>query len=324
MRKTEIRKMVMAGATGEYSHFIVYCDHWDYTHGTRYIKHDEDIHEVIKRIKAGGSPGMYSIEEVYNYSLDLDSQLNEFRAYHIEPLAKKEEVPYITDNLKKAISYALKMHEGQLRHDGAPYIRHPLNVVKNVLKYKKSKNLEALLISACLHDTLEDSKASYYDIVDLFGAQVASIVLELTTDEDMKNIMGKDCYLAIKMKNMSSWALVIKLCDRLDNISDLEASSEDFRQHYIDETISIMDYLLRNRDLSRTHIVIIEHIMGVLLQLCEGDEKRTSSLAEMYKILAVVKNNFDNDNDAYDKLLEVAKQLEKNNTGIARREIILQ
>ena len=63
------------------------------------------------------------------------------------------------------------------------------------------------------------------------------------------------------MKNMSSWALVIKLCDRLDNVSDLMNSDEKFRNRYARETIDILNYLLSNRELSDTHINIIKSIL---------------------------------------------------------------
>ena len=66
------------------------------------------------------------------------------------------------------------------------------------------------------------------------------------------------------MKNMSSWALVIKLCDRLDNVSDLMNSSENFRNRYSRETIDILNYLLSNRKLSDTHINIIKGILSAL------------------------------------------------------------
>ena len=170
----------------------------------------------------------------------------------------------VSKNVENAIEFATKMHQGQERLDGTPYIRHPLNVAKYVLSYKKSDNLETLLISACLHDVIEDTQATYYDVVRLFGPQVASIVLELTNDEDLKREVGKTKYLEIKMKNMSSWALIIKLCDRLDNVSDLKSCSDSFRNKYIRETIEILEYLLERRKLSKTHLSIIKAILEVL------------------------------------------------------------
>lgn len=170
----------------------------------------------------------------------------------------------VSKKVEQAIEFAAKMHQGQERLDGTPYIKHPLNVAKYVLAYKKSDNIETLLISACLHDVIEDTDATYYDIVRLFGPQVASIVLELTNDEDLKHEVGKTKYLEIKMKNMSSWALVIKLCDRLDNVSDLKSCSASFRNKYIKETMEILEYLLEKRKLSKTHLSIIKAIVEVL------------------------------------------------------------
>lgn len=325
MTKEEITRIVMNGATGEYSHCVIYCDHWDYTDSYTYVRVGEDVNDVIADIRRGGSPGMYSIEEVYNYSLDLNSQLDERRAYHIEPLSKPKkceceevkseesstlEFDHISDKFKSAIEYASRMHGGQMRKSGEPYINHPLRVVQNVLRYKKSKHIEELMISACLHDTIEDTSATYYDIVERFGMQVASLVLELSNDEDMKKEMGKERYLSIKMKNMSSWALVIKLCDRLDNISDFENHKDiEFKSRYIDETIGIVDFLLKNGKLTKTHLSIIGAIIRTLLSLSKSDAKRTRRLAEIFDVYSELKKASENIG-IYSKLLEYAGNLD--------------
>ena len=168
------------------------------------------------------------------------------------------------NSLAFALDYATRMHKGQYRRGGDEYITHPIRVANYVFQFKKSSNIETLLISAYLHDTIEDTEATFYDIAQTFGPQVASIVSELTTDIDMKNEIGKTKYLSIKMKNMSSWALVVKLCDRLDNISDLETSPEEFKKRYSKETFEIIEYLLNNRKLSKTHMNIIKCIMDKL------------------------------------------------------------
>lgn len=172
-----------------------------------------------------------------------------------------------------ALEFATRMHEGEFRKNGAPYISHPIKVAEYVSKFKISKEKDILVTAAYLHDVLENTNATYYDIVYLFGAQVASIVLELTTDEDLKKEIGKERYLEIKMKNMSSWALVIKLCDRLDNVSDLKTSNEEFRNRYSKETIEIIDYLIKNRYLSKTHLNIIKEILNSLSILYEHNEE---------------------------------------------------
>ena len=126
--------------------------------------------------------------------------------------------------IEKAKEYATRMHKGQYRKDGKDYIVHPINVANYVRQFKESSELDMLIEAAYLHDTIEDTNATYYDIVHEFGPGVASIVLELTTDEDMKNC------------------------------------SKEFIEKYKEETIDIIKYLKDNRELSNTHIKIIKEI----------------------------------------------------------------
>ena len=276
MFKEEIIENVMKGATGEYSHVLVVYDHYDHECGFTYVKKGDDVEKIINNINR---MDMTSIKEVYNYSLNLEEQFNEYRAYHIEPkcnflseIKEKLSEEKFVDAVEEAFKYALSLHSGQVRKNGVPYITHPIRVSENVIKYKKSHSLSLLVMCALLHDVLEDTDATYYDLINYFGTDVASIVKELTADTDMKNEIGKEKYLSIKMKNMSSWALVIKLCDRLDNINDLNnACDVEFKSRYINETIGILDYLINNGNLSKTHLDIIGGILDVLFDLCYED-----------------------------------------------------
>lgn len=245
--KEQIKEMVMRGNPNLYSHVLICMDHFDDSYFPKYVKKEQF---VSREISATNSD-MVSVEEVYCYDLDLEFQLSEPKAYHV-------------DKVKEALKFATRMHEGQTRKDGTPYITHPIRVAEYVEKYKDSHDLDTLKMSAYLHDTLEDTGANYYDLILFFGPTVASIVLELTTDEDMKRELGKTKYLEIKMKNMSSWALVIKLCDRLDNISDLSICDDVFRKRYTEETITIIEYVLENRNLTKTHLRIIKDIVQKL------------------------------------------------------------
>ena len=76
------------------------------------------------------------------------------------------------------------------------------------------------------------------------------------------------------MKNMSSWALVIKLCDRLDNITDSKNSNKEFRDKYKKETETIINYLLNNRKLSKTHLTIIKEISKELTLIEELEKNK--------------------------------------------------
>lgn len=274
--KKDIEKIIKNADKSKYSHLLICIDNFDYSYFPRFISNDENIYKVINNITCNNN--MLSIVEIYNYREDINKQLNEIRAYHIEPTnqqAKKNKT-----KVEEALEYATVMHQGQYRKNGTEYISHPIKVAEYVSRFKISRNLETLIIAACLHDTIEDTKATYYDIVNIFGPQVASIVLELTTDEDLKNEIGKTKYLEIKMKNMSSWALVIKLCDRLANVSDLEYADEFFRNKYIKETLEIIDYIVNHRNLSKTHITIIRKILQHLIILNQLFPKDTVQLKE--------------------------------------------
>ena len=167
-------------------------------------------------------------------------------------------------DLERAIIFATEKHNGQIRKgNNSPYILHPLSVMQHLYNYKKSKNIIMLAISTVLHDTVEDCDTSIEEIAKLFGYQVASIVLELTSDSKKIEEIGKAPYLLAKMLGMSSYALVIKLCDRLDNINDMVDMNENFRTKYIKETNFILDGLLdvnNGINLSKTHLRLIKDI----------------------------------------------------------------
>ena len=77
-----------------------------------------------------------------------------------------------------AIEYAKKAHEGQTRKGSdVPYIEHPLEVADIV---KTMTDDEAVWAAAVLHDTVEDTPASYESIKALFGKEVAELVEGLT------------------------------------------------------------------------------------------------------------------------------------------------
>lgn len=175
---------------------------------------------------------------------------------------------FLNENPVKAFFYAKNAHKGQTRSDGSRYIKHPARVAAIVKKYKTSKSISQILSAAYLHDTIEDTKTTEDDIKQLFGGLVSSLVKELTSNKEEIEKVGKAQYLINKMTSMSSWALVIKLADRLDNVSDLRtAKSAQWRQKYKRETEQILSELERNRELSATHKKLIDEIRKKLQEL---------------------------------------------------------
>ena len=164
--------------------------------------------------------------------------------------------------LKEAMDFMKTKHGIQTRKTGGYYFEHPRRVASYVVMYKDSYQIEDLMIIALLHDVLEDTTATYEQIERKFGKMVADTVVEVTSvGEDMVEAGGKRLYLAQKMIDMSSYALVVKLCDRLDNVADLDKMGDEFKKRYTKETLYILDEIDANRDvITITHHRLINEI----------------------------------------------------------------
>jgi (p)ppGpp synthase/HD superfamily hydrolase len=170
-----------------------------------------------------------------------------------------------SEKFADAIEFSVGAHKGQTRKgDGSPYIMHPLRVMHIVNEVKKkSKNIYLLGTCSMLHDTVEDCEDVTIEIIiEKFGPHVGAIVSELTLDKTQygENNVTKADYLARHMSNMSSYALTIKLCDRLDNVSDMEKMDRGFLENYILETTQILSFLERVRKFTKTQKKIVNRI----------------------------------------------------------------
>ena len=111
----------------------------------------------------------------------------------------------------KAIIFASEKHSGQIRKCSClPYITHPLSVGVIVSSFKTSKNLDQLVAAAILHDTLEDTETTFKELSRKFSPLIASLVLELTSDKDQIQKIGKTEYMKKKFVGISSYGLTLK------------------------------------------------------------------------------------------------------------------
>jgi (p)ppGpp synthase/HD superfamily hydrolase len=176
----------------------------------------------------------------------------------------------ITDKESKAWKFAQEKHTGQVRKFiGASYFDAHVQKVNGIVKFYTTD--EDILCAALLHDTLEDCYENkwvgYKEIKSEFGKVVADLVMELTSDNDEiehKWDKNKGEYLINKMVKMSDDALIIKLSDRLQNISDAFTASEKFRNNYFNETSKIVEAIESNRKLSNIHKRILDDIKSKL------------------------------------------------------------
>lgn len=164
----------------------------------------------------------------------------------------------------KAIKFADDKHQGQVRKGtGKPYVTHPIMVSYLLNKYKQSKNIEELTVAAILHDTLEDTNTDFIEIAREFTPLVASLVLELTSDEEEIKKYGKNEYLIKKMLGISNYALVIKLLDRLNNVSDQPKIG------YINDTLKMIEEVSAKRKLTKTQKTIMIDIHNICKKFVE-------------------------------------------------------
>lgn len=158
----------------------------------------------------------------------------------------------------KALQFAMVKHEGQTRRgSGDAYVSHPLAVSYLVAGYKISKKIDEILAASLLHDTIEDTETTFLEIATEFTPLVAGLVMELTNDESQIAKLGKLEYQKKKLCGISSYGLVIKLADRLHNVSDNPTKK------MLVDTLELVAYVSESRKLSKTQKRMIDDIVGV-------------------------------------------------------------
>ncbi len=144
--------------------------------------------------------------------------------------------------LQRAYEYAKKMHEGQTRASGEPYYLHPLAVAQILAEMRMDTTTVA---TAILHDTLEDTKATFEDLTKNFGKEVADLVngVSKLTRIESHTLEGKQAENFGKLLLAMSEdirVLLVKLADRLHNMRTLDAiENKDKRRRIALETLDI-------------------------------------------------------------------------------------
>jgi (p)ppGpp synthase/HD superfamily hydrolase len=167
----------------------------------------------------------------------------------------------------KALIFATQTHNTRKRKgDKRPYILHPISVAKRVFDNGFDKPYLKAIV-AILHDCIEDEFEDNYEegyaiVLEFFGEEVLSLLKELTLNKDKYKELGKDEYLLQELTNMTSDALDIKLCDRLDNVEEMNGMNTDFQIYYTKHTRYIFDNL--KRDLTKKQSILIGEIMAIV------------------------------------------------------------
>jgi len=202
----------------------------------------------------------------------------------------------LSSKILLAIKVAVKAHENQKRFIGAndivyPYIVHPIRVSEIVRMILYSCALsdissdigiipirDEIICASILHDVPEDTDVKLIDLENLFGTVISSLVNEVTSDSIGLKKMGKAKYLIDKINNMSYPALIIKLSDRLDNVSDLIDKSNEFSDRYYKESVEIVQNIKTKCDEKESIVFLKNAIIEVLKKYRSHREGQDISL----------------------------------------------
>ncbi len=143
--------------------------------------------------------------------------------------------------INRAYVYSMKAHGGQQRASGEPYLTHPLAVAGILADMKLD---DASICVGLLHDTLEDTLATYDELKQIFNREVADLVegvtkLSKVSFED-KNVEKAENFRKLLLAmSKDIRVLLIKLADRLHNMRTVDAKKLDSRRKTAKETLDI-------------------------------------------------------------------------------------
>ena len=146
------------------------------------------------------------------------------------------------ERLDKAYNFAVKAHQNQKRASGDPYSVHPIEVA-NILTELKLDS--ATITTGLLHDTIEDTFATYETIKNEFGNEVAELVDGVTKISVFENTAGANSKVENFRKLIFATSkdirvLLVKIADRLHNMRTIKAISKiEKRQRIAQETMEI-------------------------------------------------------------------------------------
>jgi GTP diphosphokinase / guanosine-3',5'-bis(diphosphate) 3'-diphosphatase len=156
-------------------------------------------------------------------------------------ISENHNMTYDVEKIERAYVFAARMHEGQFRVSGEPYITHPVAVAEIVASLELDTDS---ICAALLHDTVEDCNVSIETIKKEFGVDVSLLVDGLTKlvhipfedkeEQQMENL--RKMFMAMS-KDVR--VIFIKLCDRLHNMRTLSAKEDEKRRITALETMHV-------------------------------------------------------------------------------------
>ncbi len=146
-----------------------------------------------------------------------------------------------TDLLRKAYVFSAKVHLGQVRLSGEPYLNHPLEVAGILTQLRLDV---ASVATGLLHDTVEDTLATLDEIRENFGEEIAQLVDGLTKISQI-SLRSSENHQAENFRKMilamvkDIRVILIKLADRLHNMRTLKYHTLEKQAEIAQETLDI-------------------------------------------------------------------------------------
>ncbi len=181
--------------------------------------------------------------------------------------------------IHKAYVFTAKVHHGQLRMSGDPYLIHPLNVAYSLADWNLD---EETVATGLLHDTVEDTVATIDEIRDLFGESVALLVDGVTkisrvTISDVAAQKAESLRKMILAMGKDLRVILVKLADRLHNLRTIEHLPADKQTAIARETVEIYAPIAARLGMSRVRGEMEDRCFAVLHP---GQYKELSTQAE--------------------------------------------
>ena len=203
--------------------------------------------------------------------------------------------------LSKAYDFALKAHKTQKRDEGVPYIVHPI-AVANILSDLKLDS--ATIATGLLHDTIEDTSATYESIKEEFGLEVADLVDGVTKISQFQKKAGENSKAEnfrklILATSKDIRVLLVKIADRLHNMRTIKFVKDKNKQiRKAKETMEIYAPLADRMGMHRIRDELEDLSFEVL-----NEEARKLIKDRLDKIKENNLTNFNNISDELNKIL---------------------
>ncbi len=171
------------------------------------------------------------------------------------------------ETLTKAYDFAVKAHADQKRHSGDPYVIHPVAVADILTELKLDS---ATIATGLLHDTIEDTHATYTTIVQEFGKEVADLVDGVTKISVLENqantsTKAENFRKLILATSKDIRVLLVKLADRLHNMRTINAiDNAEKKERIAKETMEIYAPLADRMGMNRIRDELEDLSFGVL------------------------------------------------------------